>query len=110
VSYPEEIIHLALADITACFRFLRILANVTGAFGYIVKELYFISTSHVFCSNTLASLWEALWQAIQKMIPFHKGDLVYKHRELLDLLKWQDAPSEVKLVQAFFCNINPGIK
>jgi hypothetical protein len=55
VSYPKEIIHLILADITACFRFPRILANVIGAFGYAAKGLYFISTSHVFGSNTLAS-------------------------------------------------------
>ncbi len=37
-------------------------------------------------------------------------DLVNKHRELLDLLKWQEAPTEIELVQAFSCNINPGIK
>jgi hypothetical protein len=77
VSYLEEIIHLALANITACFRFPRILADVTGAFGYVAKELYFVSTSHVFGSNTSASLSEALWRAIQKMIMvlFTRGDL-----------------------------------
>jgi hypothetical protein len=112
VSYPEEIIHLALANITACFRFPRILANVTGAVGYIAKELYFVSTIHVFGSNTSASLCEALCRAIQKKVTVlsTRGDLVYTHRKLLDLFKWQEAPSEVKLVQAFSCNINPGIK
>jgi hypothetical protein len=112
VSYPKEIIHLALADITACFRFPRISANVMGAFGYVAEGLYFISTSHVFGSNTLASSWEALWRAIQKMITVlsTNKDLVNKHRELLDLLKWQEAPTETELVQAFSCDINPGIK
>ncbi len=38
------------------------------------------------------------------------GYLVNKHRELLDLLKWQEAPAKVELVQAFSCKINPGIK
>ncbi len=38
------------------------------------------------------------------------GDLVNKHRELLDLLKWQKDPVKVKLIQAFSCKINPGIK
>jgi hypothetical protein len=111
-SYPKEIIHLALADITACFHFPRILADVTGAFGYVAEGLYFVSTSHVFGSNISASLWEALWQAIQKMITVlsTNGGLVNKHRELLDLLKWQEAPAEVELVQAFSCKINPGIK
>ncbi len=39
-----------------------------------------------------------------------RGDLVNKQRELLDLLKWQEAPFGIKLVQAFACDINPGIK
>jgi hypothetical protein len=112
VSYPKEIIHLALTNITACFRFPRILANVTRAFGYVAEGLYFISTSHIFGSNTLASLWEARWWTIQKMITVlsTRGDLVNKQRELLDLLKWQEAPFGIKLVQAFACDINPGIK
>jgi hypothetical protein len=112
VSYPKEIIHLALANITACFHFPRIFVNVTGAFGYVAKGLYFISTSHVFGSNTSASSWEALRWAIQKMITVlsTRGDLVNKHRELLDLFKWHEAPFGIKLIQAFACNINPGIK
>ncbi len=105
MSYPKEIIHLALANITACLHFPRFSANVTGAFGYVAEGLYFVSTSHVFGSNTLASSWEALWQAIQKMITVlsTNGDLVNKHRELLDFLKWQEAPAEIELVQAFSC-------
>jgi hypothetical protein len=65
VSYPNETIYLALVDITACFQFLRISADVTGAFGFIAEYLYFISTSHVFGLNTSASLWEAFRRAIQ---------------------------------------------
>ncbi len=38
------------------------------------------------------------------------GDLVNKHRELLDLLKWQETPLCTKLVKACSCDINPGIK
>ena len=60
VSYPNETIYLALANITACFRFLRISANVMGAFGFMAEDLYFTSTSHVFGSNTLASSWDLL--------------------------------------------------
>jgi hypothetical protein len=65
VSYPRETIYLALADITACFRFSRISADVTGAFGFIAENLYFILTSHVVGSNTSASPWEAFRRAIQ---------------------------------------------
>jgi hypothetical protein len=59
VSYPREMIYLTLANVTACFHFPRIFANVVGAFGCVAKEKYFVSMSHVFGLNTLASSWEA---------------------------------------------------
>ncbi len=38
------------------------------------------------------------------------SNLVQKHRELLDTWKWQeDAPIEHGLVQAFACEMNPGV-
>jgi hypothetical protein len=92
VSHPNEIIYLLLAVITACFRFPRISADVTGAFGFIAENLYFISTSHVFGSNTSASSWEPLRRAIQHLIRIFskRDDLVDKHCDLLNLLKWLD--------------------
>jgi hypothetical protein len=42
VSFPEEVIYLALADITACFRFPRIAADLAGAFGFLAEGLYFV--------------------------------------------------------------------
>ena len=68
VSFPDEVIYLALADITACFRFPRISADVTGTFGFLAETLYFISSSHIFGSNTSASSWEAFRRAIQNLI------------------------------------------
>jgi hypothetical protein len=59
VSFPNEVIYLALADITACFHFPRISVDVAGAFGFLAETFYFASTSHVFGSNTSASSWEA---------------------------------------------------
>jgi hypothetical protein len=81
-----------------------------GDFRYIAEKLCFISTSHVFGSNTLASFWEALRQGIQNMITvFSTKAIWYKtHRELLDTLKWQeDAPAKHCLNQAFACEMNP---
>jgi hypothetical protein len=96
VSYPDETIYLALADITACFRFPRISANITGAFGFMAEGYYFLSTSHVFGSNTSAGSWERLRQAIQSMIPIYsqQDDLVAKHKTLLDTLKWEIPASD----------------
>jgi hypothetical protein len=55
MSFPNKTIYLVLADITACFHFLKISADVTSAFGFLAEGLYFISKGHVFSSNTSAS-------------------------------------------------------
>ena len=39
IGYPQMKIFLALADITACFCFLRMHTNVTGAFVFMAEEL-----------------------------------------------------------------------
>ncbi len=59
VSFPRELIYLILADITVCFRFPRISADITGAFVFLADGLYFLSTGHIFGSNTSAHSWEA---------------------------------------------------
>ncbi len=59
VGYPLKRIYLALADMTACFRFPRIHADVTGRpFVFLAEDLYFLATRMVFGSNTSASSWE----------------------------------------------------
>ena len=58
-SFPDKVIYLVVAHITACFCFPRIFADVTGAFGFLTEALCFISSSHIFGSNTSASSWEA---------------------------------------------------
>ena len=58
ISFPKETIYVALADITACFCFPRIAADLTGAFGFVADGMYFVVTSHVFGSNTSCSSWE----------------------------------------------------
>ncbi len=112
ISYPREIIFQALADITACFRFPRLAAYVTGAFGFLTEHLYFISMSHVFGSNTSASSWEPFRRAIQIMIKVYytqRDDLVKKHKLLLDELKWsEDIKPRPNLVRAFPCKNNNG--
>jgi len=112
ISYPTEVILLALADITACFRFPQLSADVTGAFGFLAESLYFISTSYVFGLNTSASSWEPLRRAVKNMITvyFERNDLVEKHKELLDELKWSnDLSPRSDLVKAFCCIINQGV-
>ena len=106
ISYPREIIYLTLTNITACFQFPKILADLAGVFGFVAEFLYFISKSHVFGLNTLAGSWEAFRQAIQNLIPIlsQRTDLVDKHKALLDLLKWVKKPS---IGQATLCQVQP---
>ncbi len=58
VSHPTSKIYLALADITTCFCFPRIHPDLTGAFGFMAKGLYFLATSMVFGSTASTSSWE----------------------------------------------------
>jgi hypothetical protein len=112
ISYPRMKIFLALADITVCFRFPRIHADLTGAFGFIAENLYFLATSMVFGSNASASSWEPFRRAIQSLIPVYsmRTDLINKHKSLLDMLVWKDDDTTTcELVQAVKCRINPGI-
>ena len=92
ISFPKETIYVALADTTACFRFPRMAADLTGAFSFVADAMYFLVTSHVFGSNTSCSSWEPFRRAIQVLIRIYleRTDLVEKHTELLSLLKWDD--------------------
>jgi hypothetical protein len=105
ISYPRMIIFLALADITACFRFPRIHADLTGAFGFMAEILYFLATCMVFGSNASASSWEPFRKAIQSLIPVYsmRPDLISKHKTLLDMLVWDDDDTQSELVQAVKC-------
>ena len=112
ISYPKEKIYLALADVTACYRYPRLSADVAGAFGFIAEGKYFVSTSMVFGSNISASAWEALRRAIQNTIPTlsQRTDLVKVHEELISQLRWaEENSSHTELVQAFPCAINRGV-
>ncbi len=62
ISYPTTTILLGLADVKACFRYPRIHADLTGAFGFIADKLYNLATAMVFGSTASASSWEAFRQ------------------------------------------------
>ncbi len=47
ISYPTLKKHYSLADIKACFRFARIHADLTGAFGFLADDLYNLATAMV---------------------------------------------------------------
>ena len=44
ISYPTAMILLGLADLKACFRYPRIHADLTGAFGFIAEDLNNLAT------------------------------------------------------------------
>jgi len=111
VGFPWEIIYVALADITACFRFPWLCCDITGTFGFMAQDWYFISTSHVFGSNTSASSWEPLQRAIKNLIPifFERDNLIIKHKIYIDILKWHDETGLQYPTPAKSSNINQGV-
>jgi len=58
ISHPYVVILLGMADIKACFCFLRIHPDLTGAFGFMAGGFYNLATAMVFGSTTSASSWE----------------------------------------------------
>ncbi len=67
ISYPTAMILLDLADVKAFFRYPRIHADLTGAFGFIADELYNLAMAMVFGLTVSASSWEAFRQAIKAL-------------------------------------------
>ncbi len=111
ISYPTATIHLGLADVKACLRYPRINADLTGAFGFIVDELYNRATAMVFGLTASASSWEAFRRAIEALTKVfaNRPDLVIRHKKFINMLKWEEIDPSAKLTPAFSCTINHGI-
>ncbi len=111
ISYPNATILLGLADVKACFRYPRIHADLTGAFGFIADELYNLATAMVFGSTASASSWDAFRRAIKALTKVFatRPDLVVRHKKFIDMLKWEEIVPSAKLTPAFSCTINRGI-
>jgi hypothetical protein len=111
ISYPTATILLGLADIKACFRYLRIHADLTGASGFIADKLYNLSTAMVFDSTASASSWEAFRRAIEALtrVFANRPNLVVRHKKFIDMLKCEEIDPSAKLTPAFSCAINCGI-
>ncbi len=111
ISYPTATILLDLDDVKACFRFPRIHADSTGAFGFIAEELYNLATAMVFGSTASASSWEAFRRAIKCLTKVfaNRPDLVIRPKKFIDMVKWKEIDSSAKLTPAFSCTINQGI-
>ncbi len=55
ISHPTATILLGMANIKACFRFLQIHPDLTGAFGFMAGGYYNLATAMVFGSTASAS-------------------------------------------------------
>jgi hypothetical protein len=111
ISYPTAMILLGLADVKACFRYPRIHADLTRAFGFIADELYNLAMAMVFGSTASASSWEAFRQAIEALTKVfaNRPNLVVRRKKFIDILKWEEIDPSTKLAPAFSCTINCGI-
>jgi hypothetical protein len=111
ISYPTAMILLGLADVKACFRYPRIHADLTGAFGFIADELYNLAMAMVFNLTASASSWEAFRQTIEALMKVFANwlNLVIKHKTFVDMLKWEEIDPSTELTTAFSCTINRSI-
>lgn len=112
IQFPNEDILLGYIDISSCFRYPRIFADLVGAFGFIVGPWYFAANAMVFGSVASASSWEPLRRAISAiaMACFARKWLVKKHKAYLDMVGWEPEPADdVIFVQATKCTKNTGI-
>ena len=94
VTYPHLEIVLAFVDISLCFRFPQIFADLVGAFGFAIGTLYFTANAMVFGSIASASSCEPFHVAIGAITTalFFRKELVVKHQELLDMIQWDEPP------------------
>ncbi len=111
ISYATATILLGLADVKACFRYPKIHADLTGAFGFIADKLYNLATAMVFGSTASASSWEAFRQAIKALTTVfaNRPNLVVRRKTFIDMLKWEEIDPSAKLTPVFSCSINRGI-
>ncbi len=65
----------------------------------------------VFSSTASASSWEAFRRAIKDLTKVfaNRPDLVVRHKNFIDMLKWEEIDPSTKLTPAFSCTINRGI-
>ena len=112
ITYPNEDILLAFIDISSCFRFPRIFADLVGAFGFIIGPLYYAANAMVFGSVASASSWKPFRIAIAAIATayFFSPGLIKKHKYYLDMVKWDVPPDDsIVFVQAPACSQHPGI-
>jgi hypothetical protein len=111
IIYPTAMILLGLADVKACFRYPRIHADLTEAFGFIADKLYNLATATVFGLTASASSWEPFRQAIKALTKVfaNRPNLVVRHKNFIDKLKWEEIDPSAELTSTFSCTINCGI-
>jgi hypothetical protein len=111
ISKPTAMILLGLVDVKACFRYPRIHADLTGAFGFIADKLYNPALAMVFGLTASVSCWEAFRQAIKALTKgfANRPNLVIRHKKLINMMKWEEIDPSAKVTPAFSCTINRGI-
>ena len=112
ITYPLEDILLCETDFKAYFRNPKMHPDTAGAFAFIIDRLMYVPTGMVFGSNTSAGSWEPFRRAAAILAQHFHSDasLLTKHKDLLDVLEWQDDPdTHVQFVKAIADKLNCGV-
>ena len=118
VSYPNDEIWIASADIKACFRWPRIHPDLCGAFSFVIDFMGMLcaTTAMVFGFIASANCWEPFRRAIEVMtaVIFERiGSDSNIHQEYIDMFEFEDLPSKDESNDLFTkakpCSINTGV-
>lgn len=111
ITYADDELLLALADVKACFRYPRIHPDLTGAFGFLGGGLYFLATAMVFGSNTSATSWEPFRRAIEalSLVYANRPELVVKHKKYINMICWNLVTPTAPFTRATPCHLNQGV-
>ena len=113
VSYPDQDIDIAAADVKACFRWQRIFPDFAVTFGFIITGFYyFIYAAMVFGSRVSASSWKPFRRTMETMTKeyFTDATLVDKYKEYINMVIIEPPALEgTRFVCAAPCVLNTGV-
>jgi len=113
ITYPDDIIYLWDDDVAGAFRLIKYNPHVATAFASIINSRLWIPVGQVFGGNTSAQNFEGIARA-REILSEHLSHpsfsfLIQKHRNILDLIKFDTPPDTTTFVKAAPCSVHKGV-
>ena len=112
ITYPDQDILLMDDDVAGCFRQPKHAPDIISAMAFAGNGLVGFPCGQTFGSRFSPSNWEPFRRARQLLMTsiFHNTDILHKHEELVETVKYSDPPSpDTQFIQAIQDSINKGV-